>query len=436
MKLALHPYQLRMARHIISNNRCALWAEMGLGKTAATLLAIKWLITRFRIASVLVIGPPRVMEVVWPDEMVKWEIDLPWVAVTGSPKHRAAMMMLDSQIKFMSVNHLSWLLEHYDLDQYDMIVIDEAHYFKSHSTKRWKLFSKAIKDVERIVELTGTPAGNGLMDVWAQVHLLDYGARLGHPYSYFRDRYFESDYMGYNWTMRTGTKEMIYSEVADICTSLSAADYLEMPDIITKVYTIQLNPKAREQYESLERDFLLTLEDVTIVADSAAVLTQKLQQAASGAIYDGDGQVIDLFDERSDALTSIINDNVGEPILVTYTHRFQIDQIKKKYPKAEMVSSSNVARWNAGEIPILICHPSNLGLNLQDGGHILVWFGLTWNLTDYQQTVARLWRQGQTKPVIVHQIVCAGTVDEVIVQAIKDKETGQRELLERVKMSI
>jgi hypothetical protein len=409
---------------------------MGLGKTIVTLQAIEWLLERFEIKRTLVIGPPRVMEVVWPDEINKWNLDLTWVAIAGKADRRRAMMEYDSDIKFLSVFQLDWFLDNYGFDSFDMIVIDEAHYFKNHSTKRYKTFSKATKEVDRIVELTGTPAGNGLMDVWAQVHLLDQGERLGHPYLYFRDRYFESDYMGYNWTMRPGTKEMIYREVADICTSLAAKDYLDMPDIITNQILVKMNKPQRNQYQELEKEFLLTLDSTDIVADSAAALTQKLQQCASGAIYDEDGQVYDLHDLLGDALRSVISDNVGESILVIYAHRFQIDQIKRISPKAEMVSSSNIARWNAGEIPVLICHPSNLGLNLQDGGHILVWFGLTWSLTEYLQTVARLWRQGQKKPVIVHQIVTEGTVHEVMVQAIEDKETNQKELLERVKMRI
>ena len=425
-----------MQHHIINNPRCALWAEMGLGKTIVTLMAIEWLLARFEIKRTLVIGPPRVMEIVWPDEISKWHLDLTWVAIAGKPDKRKAMMLYDSDVKFLSVFQLDWFMDNYDFDDFDLIVIDEAHYFKSHSSKRYKTFSKATAEVDRIVELTGTPAGNGLMDVWAQVHILDQGKRLGHPFTWFRDRYFESDWMGYNWTMRPGTKEMIYEEVADICTSLAAKDYLDMPDIITNQIYVKLNKPQRKQYKDLEKEFLLSLDDKDIIANSAGALTQKLQQCASGAIYDEDGQVFDLHDLGSDALKSVIADSVGESILVTYAHRFQIDQIKKVCPKAELVSSSNIHRWNAGEIPVLICHPSNLGLNLQDGGHILVWFGLTWSLTEYKQTVARLWRQGQKKPVIVHQIITQDTVHEVMVQAIDDKETNQGELLRRVRMSI
>ena len=432
----LHPYQIRMGHHIVNNPRCALWAEMGLGKTIATLYAINWLMDYFEIKRTLVIGPPRVMEVVWPDEINKWKLRLSWVAIAGKADKRDAMMAYDADIKFLSVFQLDWFLDNYDFDQFDLIVIDEAHYFKNHSTKRYKKFSKAAKHVPRIVELTGTPAGNGLIDVWSQVHILDQGERLGHPFSWFRDRYFESDYMGYNWTMRPGTKEMIYEEVADICTSLAVKDYLTMPDIITNKIMVKMKKPQREQYRALEKDFLLELETADIIANSAAALTQKLQQCASGAIYDQDGQVFDLHDGFSDVLRSVISDNVGESILIVYAHRFQIDQIKRVSPTAELVSSTNIGRWNAGEIPVLICHPSNLGLNLQDGGHILVWMGLTWSLTEYKQTVARLWRQGQTKPVIVHQIVCEDTVHEVMVQAIDDKETNQKELLDRVRMSI
>ncbi len=432
--MRLHNYQHRMCEHIIKHPRCALWAEMGLGKTIATLYAIQHLFNHMEISNILILGPPKVIEKVWPDEIKKWGINLPYAVLKGNAKQRYRVMNLNRHVTLCSVFNLAWLAERNELNFYDMIVLDEAHYFKSSTSQRYLTMMESSEDVSRIVELTGTPAGTGLLDIWSQLSILDDGDRLGHPYSYYRDRFFESDYMGYKWTLRTGAKEEIYDAVGDICTSLKATEYLSMPEIITTIVPVELPPASQAQYKSLQRDFLLSLEDVDIIAGSAATLTQKLQQAASGAIYDEDGLVHDLHSFRVDALEEVVASNAGEPILVTYAHRFQIKQIQDKFPKAVVVDTINIDAWNAGEIPVLICHWSNLGLNLQDGGHILIMYGLTWSLTDYLQTIARIWRQGQEKPVMIYQIVCMGTVDEVMIRSIADKETNQSELIERVRM--
>lgn len=435
----MHDYQFRMIRHGLDNPYCALWAEMGLGKTVVALTIVQELVLHFTSRYCLVLAPPRVAKDVWPAEIGSWShLDLDYRSLTGKRSARERLLTLPlATITTISVFNLEWLIEELGNDwPFDLVIIDEAHYFKSHTTDRFRAFRKVLESIERIIQLTGTPAGNGLLDLWAQVWLLDQGERLGHPYSYFRDRFFESDYMGYNWTLKDGSKEEIYQAVEDVCVSLKASDYLEMPPLIGNIVYVDLDEGTREQYKSLERDFLLVVDSVTITANSAATLTQKLQQAANGAIYDQDGQVSDLHGWKGDALRSVVLDSVGDSVLVSYAHRFQIAQIQKLFPKAVVANSKTIAAWNRGEVQVLICPWSTLGENLQAGGHIVCCFGLTWSLTQYKQLVARLWRQGQTKPVIVHHIVTRGTIDEVMVQAIKDKESNQAELLERVKLQI
>jgi len=435
----LEPYQETSIDWIKSHPSCALWVDMGLGKTIAALTAVQDLVYTFQSRYVLVIAPPRVAKNIWPDEIGTWShINVDYRSIAGSVSVRERLLALPlSTITTISVHNLEWLVNRLqDNWPWDVVIIDEAHYFKSHTTVRFKAFKDELDKIERIIELTGTPAGNGLMDLWAQIWLLDQGERLGHPYSYFRDRYFESDYMGYNWTLRPDSKKVIYDAVDDICISLQTKDYLQLPPLVINRINVQLEGDTKTGYHQLERDFVLELEHVVIHANSAAALTQKLQQYANGAVYDQDGQVTDLHGWKTDALRSVVLDSVGDSILVSYAHRCQSAQIQKLFPKAELINDYNVTRWNQGLIQILICPWSTLGENLQQGGHIVVCFGLTWSLTQWQQLITRLWRQGQDRPVIVHQIVCMGTVDEVMVQAINDKETNQLELLQRVKLQI
>lgn len=441
----LHTYQRRAAEFIETNERCALWVDMGLGKTVSTLTAVAELIESFEVRRVLVIAPKRVALHTWPAEFAKWDHlqGLTYAVADGTPTQRAETLRSEADVHIVGRDNVPWLVSEFRRGwRWDMVVIDESSSFKNHSTKRFKSLRKALPKIDRMVELTGTPSSNGLLDLWPQVFLLDQGERLGRTFSGFRDRYFSSDYMGYNWSPRPGAEECIYDALDDIVLTLSAEDYLDMPARIDESIPVELPKKAREQYAELERDFLLELDELgDVVAVNAAVLTGKLSQCANGATYyddaDGDRQTHTIHTAKIEALREIAES--GEPVLVAYNFRSDLEALKHAFPHAHTVDEVGVLdAWNRGEVPMLLAHPASAGhgLNLQHGGRVLVWYGLTWSLELYQQFNARLHRQGQTRPVIVYHIVAADTVDERVLESLGEKNRTQAALLAALKSDI
>ncbi len=440
----LHAYQIRSAEFIKDNPSCALWVDMGLGKTVSTLTALVDLFDRFEIGKVLIIAPLRVAQYTWGDEIKNWEHtrQLTHCVLAGKPaKQRLQAVLYDnSDIHLINRENVKWLVDETRKNwQYDTVIIDESSSFKSPSAQRFKALKKVLPSIDRIVELTGTPASNGLLDIYSQVFLLDCGERLGKTMTAYKSRYFDSDYMGYNFTIREGAEQQIYDKLGDIVLRLDAEDYLKMPARIDNKIEVHLPIKARQQYAELEKEFILELESDTVTALSAASLTGKLLQCANGALYVNDeGGYQTLHDAKLDALDEIVAET-SEPILVAYNFKSDLARLKKRYPKAVAIDERNaMKRWNEGKIDMLLAHPASAGhgLNLQKGGSTIVWFGLNWSLELYQQFNGRLHRQGQTKPVVVHHIVAKDTVDETVLTALTEKNITQKALLNALKDDI
>jgi SNF2 family DNA or RNA helicase len=441
---ALHAYQRVMIDWIKTRPGCALYCEMGLGKSICVLTALVDLIATFDTARVLIIAPLRVARHTWPAEIARWmhTRGLFYTVLTGSPATREAKLRDSATIHIINRELVEWLVKFWGKRwPYDTVVIDESSSFKSPRAKRFKALKKERPYINRLIELTGTPASNGLLDLWSQVYLIDKGERLGRTYSGFRDAYFESDYMGYNWTPRPFAHHAIYKKLDDVCLTLTADDYLTLPERIDNIVTVEMPKRARAQYRELERECLLEIEDDTITAFNAATLTGKLRQCANGALYtDENGAWAKVHDAKLDALGDIIEEAAGAPLLVAYEFKSDCARIKEWFKHARLFDADvrTLDDWNAGKIPLLIAHPASAGhgLNLQAGGHIVAWFGLPWSLELYQQFNARLHRQGQEKPVFVHHVVTEGTVDEIVLAALGEKDVGQRDLLSALKKDL
>lgn len=444
----LHDYQKRAVSFIKDNPSCALWVDMGLGKTVTVLTAVADLLDSFEAHRVLIIAPLRVALNTWPSEIRTWDHlrHLTFKNIAGDPKARAGIVGGDaSEIHIINRELVPWLIDHCQKNKlgwpYDVVVIDEASSFKSSRTKRFKSLRKALPAITRLIELTGTPASNGLLDVWSQIFLLDRGQRLGKTFTGFRDRYFVSDFHGYNWTLRKDADQKIYDQLEDICLTLTAADYLDLPDRIDNVVVIDLPQPARDQYSELEREFLFEIGDETVEVLHAAALTNKLLQFANGAIYtDDQGAWAEVHDAKLDAFADTVSEAAGSPLLVAYNYKTDVERLLKRFPHAQVLGKdpAQIDAWNRGEIPILLAHPASAGhgLNLQKGGHTIVWFGLNWSLELYQQFNARLHRQGQDKPVIIHHLAVQDTVDETVLAALGRKDVTQRALLNALKADI
>lgn len=407
-----------------------------------TLTAIKELIEDFAIWKVLVIAPKRVAEDTWSREHEKWDhlSGLRISKVLGTPAQRMKALKAEADIYVIGRDNVKWLVELMGKSwPFDMVVIDELSSFKNPSAQRFKALRKVIPASDRVVGLTGTPSPNGLMDLWAEIYLLDRGERLGTTISAYREKYFRAGarngYIVYKWEPYSYSQKEIERKISDICMSMSAEDYLELPERIDNEIKIRLSEKEMKQYNQMERDQLLRINDETVVALNAAAVMNKLLQMANGSVYADGGDVVRIHEKKLDALEEII-DTTGEPVLVFYSFRHDLESIKKRIPDArELESSEDIARWNQGEIPVLLCHPASVGygLNLQDGGHVIVWYGLTWSLELYQQANARLFRQGQQKAVIIHHLIAEGTVDEQVMRALQHKDTSQSALLTALK---
>lgn len=443
-----YPYQQAAEKWILEHKHCGLFLEMGLGKTVVTLTAVKQLLEDFAVSRVLVVAPLRVAATVWAEEAGKWDhLQLLRISkVLGSQTERQAALRQDADIYVINRENVPWLVNYYAPSRkwpFDMIVLDELSSFKSPKAERFKALRRTLPAVRRVVGLTGTPAPNGLLDLWSQVYLLDKGERLGKFIGRYRDEFFipghRNGMVVYNWVPVKGAADEIYRRLSDICMSMKAEDYLKMPDRIEINVPIRLSESARKAYGTLERDLVLPMKDEAITAQNAAVLAGKLLQLANGAIYTEDGEYIQVHDGKLDALEDLIEAANGEPVLVYYAFQHDKDRILKRFSQAKaLFSTRDVDAWNRGDLPILLAHPSSAGhgLNLQAGGHILVWFGLTWSLEQYQQANARLYRQGQERPVTIYHLVTEGTVDEDVMKVLAGKEVRQNLLIDAMKARI
>lgn len=450
MKYLPHSYQEKAINEILSKPKIGLFLDMGLGKTVITLTAINDLMfNSFEVSTVLVIAPKRVAEDTWSRETEKWDHlqHMKISKVLGSEKQRLEALRVKADIYVINRENVKWLID-YHRDQrewpFDMIVIDELSSFKSNKSQRFKALKIVMPLVKRVVGLTGTPTPNGYMDLWPQMYLLDRGERLGKTITGYRERYFtpgrRNGYTVFTWDMKDGAEKAIHEKIKDICISMEAKDYLDLPERINNNVYVKMDSKAKQLYEKLEKDLILQVEGEDITALTATTLTNKLLQMANGAVYDTVGNSIHIHDGKLEALEEIVEFN-DEPILVFYNFKHDFERLKDYFEKLEprtLESSKDIKDWNDGKIKLLLAHPASVGhgLNIQAGGHIIVWFGLTWSLELYLQANARLDRQGQTKNVIVHHLITEGTVDEDVMKVLERKETRQATLLEAVKAKI
>jgi len=444
MKYKAHEYQTFATEFVMNNRVSAIFLDMGLGKSVITLTAIFDLVLdSFQIRKVLVIAPLRVAKYTWPEELLKWDHlrGLTSSIVVGSDSDRRKALNKKASIYIINRENVKWLVDSFKFD-FDMVVIDELSSFKAHGTQRFKALRKVRPTVARIVGLTGTPTPNGLMDLWAEIGLLDMGERLGRFIGGFRERYFLPDKRNqttiFSYKPKDGADIAIYEKISDICISMSSLDYLEMPELIINKVAVSMLEKEMGQYKKLKKDMILSLEDGDIDAASAVGLSNKLLQMANGAVYDETGSAKHIHDRKLDALEDLIEAANGKPVLIAYWFKHDLKRICERFPAVKLDTAADIAKWNEGEIPIAVIHPASAGhgLNLQAGGSMLIWFGLTWSLELYQQTNARLWRQGQKNTVVIHHIIAKDTIDEDVIRALEGKDATQTALIEAVKANL
>ena len=445
MKYKPHNYQQFATDFILNQSICCLMLDMGLGKTVITLTALWQLaLDSFDVSRVLVIAPKRVAEDTWPKELAKWEhlTGLTSSLVLGSAAERKAALQRKAFLYIINRENVAWLVKNHYWD-FDMVVIDELSSFKSNKAERFKAMKKVRPMVTRIVGLTGTPAPNTLLDLWPQMYLMDMGQRLGRFIGGFRNRFFLPDKRNreiiYSYKPREGAEDAIYALISDICISMKAADYLDMPERIDNRIEVSMSPKERKLYDTFQKDMVLSIGDEELDATNAAALSNKLLQMANGAVYGEDKKVIPIHDRKLDALEDLVEGANGKPLLVAYWYKHDLQRIKARFKNARCIDTAkDIDDWNAGKIPLALIHPASAGhgLNLQDGGCTIVWFGLTWSLELYQQLNARLWRQGQKHTVVIHHIVTKGTHDEDVMRALENKDTRQSALIEAVRARI
>jgi SNF2 family DNA or RNA helicase len=440
-------YQQFAINHIMDHEASGLFLDMGMGKTVSSLTAIDNLLFLGEANKILVIAPKRVAEDTWSTEVEKWDHlkHLRISIILGTPKQRIDAINKDADIYVINRENVEWIVNNYFKTwKWDTCIIDELSSFKSSKAKRFRALKKVRPYFKRIIGLTGTPAPNSLIDLWPQIYLLDGGERLGKTITGYRERYFvpgqSNGYVVYNYNLRPGAEEAIHHKILDICISMMAKDYLDLPERIDNKIMIDLPKKAKDQYKELEKELIIQLDNEDITASNAAVLTGKLLQMCNGAIYTEDKEVVEVHDEKLNALMDIIEAANGKPVLIFYSFKHDLTRImeilkKNKLKGQELKGQEDIKKWNNGEIPILLLHPASAGhgLNLQYGGNIVVWFGLTWSLELYQQANARLHRQGQKETVIIHHIIARGTVDEDVMAALSNKEINQNTLLNAVK---
>lgn len=444
MKYSPHNYQQFAKEFIISHPVCCLMLDMGLGKTVISLSALwELLLDRFDIGKVLIIAPKRVAEDTWPKEIKKWSHleELNFSLVMGNEKQRLKALNKKVYIYIINRENVAWLVENYKWD-FDTVVIDELSSFKSNRAQRFKALKAVRPKISRVIGLTGTPAPNSLIDIWPQIYLLDMGERLGRFIGGFRDRFFQADKRNreiiYSYKLREGAEEAIYNNISDICISMKAVDFLEMPELINNNIEVNMSTKEKKIYDDFKKNMIVSVEGNELDAINAAGLSNKLVQMANGAVYGEEKKVVHIHDKKLDALEDLIEGANGKPILVAYWYKHDLSRIKERFNVRNIDTSEDIEDWNKGKIPVALIHPASAGhgLNLQEGGSTIVWFGLTWSLELYQQLNARLWRQGQKNTVVIHHIVTKGTHDEDIIKALVSKEANQSALIAAVKAQI
>ena len=452
MRYSPHEYQRFVIDYIKQNPIAAVFLDMGLGKTSITLTALNDLLfDSFDVHRILVVAPLRVARNTWSSEIKKWEHlqDLQYSIVVGTEKERMSALEKRADIYIINRENVQWLVEKSGKKfDYDMVVVDELSSFKNHEAKRFRAFMKVRPKVKRIVGLTGTPSSNGLMDLFAEFKLLDMGERLGRFIGAYRANFFRPDKMNgpivYSYKPIPGAESMIYNRISDITISMKATDYLKMPELVSSRYEVQMDDVEKQKYEEFKKDLVLEIEDGEITAANAASLSGKLSQMANGAVYSDDLAVMQIHDRKLDALEDIIEAANGKPVLVAYWFKHDLTRITERLRKLKVIyqkldSDESIRKWNEKELQVGLIHPASAGhgLNLQSGGSTMVWFGLTWSLELYQQTVARLWRQGQTEnTVVIQHIVTAGTIDERILKALEQKDNTQSALIDAVKAEV
>ena len=445
MQYRPHDYQTYAKDFVLGHPYCGLILDMGLGKSVITLTAL-WdlILDSFDLRRVLVVAPKRVAEDTWPREIEKWEHlkGLTYSLVLGSEKQRRAALQRRAFLYIINRENIAWLVENTRW-RFDALVIDELSSFKSSKAQRFRALKKVRPLCHRVIGLTGTPAPNTLIDLWPQIYLLDMGKRLGRFVTHYRERFFlpdkRSSYAIFSYKLRDGAEQQIYDLIRVICVSMRAIDHLKMPAVIANRVIVLLSKSEHVLYNTLKRDMFLALNNNEIDAVNAAALSGKLCQLANGAIYAADSHAVRFHDRKLDALEDLIEGANGKPMLVAYWFKHDLDRIRELFAVREIRESRDIADWNAGRIPIAVIHPASAGhgLNLQSGGNTLIWFGLTWSLELYQQTNARLWRQGQkADTVVIHHIVAEGTIDEQVLDALERKETTQTALMNAVKAQL
>ncbi|MBO5390352.1 MAG: DEAD/DEAH box helicase [Pseudomonas sp.] len=441
MKYKAHDYQQFATEFVLEHPYCGLILDMGLGKSVITLTAL-WdlVLDRFDCGRVLVIAPKRVAEDTWPKELAKWDHlkGLTYSLVMGSEKQRREALQKRAFLYIINRENVAWLVDNCRWN-FDTIVIDELSSFKSSKAQRFRALKKVRPLVKRVIGLTGTPSPNSLIDLWPQIYLLDMGQRLGRFITHYRERFFVPDKrnreMVYSYKPREGAEDRIYELIGDICISMKATDHLNMPPLISNRVEVSLGQQERKVYDALRKDMIVKLKDGEIDAVNAASLSGKLLQMAGGAVYDTEGRTLRIHDKKLDVLEDLIEAANGKPLLVAYWYKHERDRIQERFRVREILTTKDIDDWNAGRIPVALLHPAAVGhgINLQQGGSTLIWFGLTWSLELYQQTNARLWRQGQQHAVVIQHLVTTGTHDEDVMRALERKDMGQAALIEAVK---
>lgn len=446
MKYKPHSYQEYAIRYIETHPISALLIDMGLGKTSITLTAIRNLLfDSFEVCKVLVIAPLRVAKNTWTDEIKKWEHlnTLTYSLIIGNENERLSALNEQTDIYIINRENVDWLVNKsgYKFD-FDMVVIDELSSFKNHQSKRFKSLMKVRPLVKRIVGLTGTPSSNGLMDLFAEFKILDMGKRLGYFIGQYRNTYFKPDKMNgpivYSYKPLPNAENAIYEKISDITVSMKANEYLKMPELLTSNYVVELSNSEKNQYDEMKKSLVLEITDGEITASNAASLSNKLCQLSNGAIYDDEQNIVEIHNRKLEALEDIIESMNGKPLLIAYWYRHDLERIKSRFSVREIKTNEDISDWNDGKIPVALIHPASAGhgLNLQNGGSTLVWFGLTWSLELYQQTNARLYRQGQKNTVVIQHIITKGTIDEQILKALQKKNKTQADLIDAVRANL
>lgn len=446
MEFKPHDYQKLTIDFIIDHKSCGLYLDMGMGKTISSLTAIDKLINdNIELHKVLVIAPKRVAEDTWPSELKKWNhlLNLKYSSVIGTPKQRREALEVEADVYIITRDNVTWLVDYLGSDwPFDGLIIDEVSSFKNHASKRFKSLKKVTPFFERVITLTGTPAPNTYLDLWSQIYLLDRGERLGKNITAYRRKYFNAYNRGQytEYKLKEGAQAEIDELISDLCISMKAKDYLkDLKDPIFMDIRVKLDSKEMKTYTTMARDAITEIEDDKIVAFSAAAVSNKLLQMANGAVYDEDGKTILLHNRKLDALEELVESSGSENLLVFYNFKSDLERIQNKYPEAVLLETAeDIKNWNLGKIKMLLAHPASAGhgLNLQDGGSVIIWFGLTWSLENYLQANARLHRQGQKSAVRIYRIIADGTVDEKVIESLAGKNFRQEELLRKLKAEI